>query len=159
MLKTATFFIDFEILWFEKVKLVCHRGFHKCVWSGFLHLVVSYYTLYSSKSSLNIIFREEFQMTADSKSGSACSHNVHSKKNRARLKCDEMTLWLRGVRSLLLFPPHAFFLEFNLNLRDKKQVCRFKKKISSSKWRVISKDIFMWGYPFQLDFEPTKIPM
>ena len=84
MLKTKTFLIDFEILWFEKVKLVCHRGFHKCVWSGFLHLVVSYYYSFLlfrrevSSRFVNIIFREEFQMCSLLLQIRVSLHNVHS---------------------------------------------------------------------------------
>ena len=119
MLKTATFLIDFEILWFEKVKLVCHRGFHKCVWSGFLHLVVSYYYSFLlfrrevSSRFVNIIFREEFQMCSLLLQIRVSLHNVHSWK---KIRAFNVTKWVcdYGV-SDCYFSHHT--TRFNLNLR------------------------------------------
>ena len=151
MLKTKTFLIDFEILWFEKVKLVCHRGFHKCVWSGFLHLVVSYYYSFLlfrrevSSRFVNIIFREEFQMCSLLLQIRVSLHNVHSWK---KIRAFNVTKWAcdYGV-SDCYFSHHT--TRFNLNLRIETKKC--------TKWRVISKDIFMWG-PFSTAFQTLKVP-
>ena len=148
MLKTKTFLIDFEILWFEKVKLVCHRGFHKCVWSGFLHLVVSYYYSFLlfrrevSSRFVNIIFREEFQMCSLLLQIRVSLHNVHSWK---KIRAFNVTKWVcdYGV-SDCYFSHHTTRFNLNLRIETKKNVPNEGsfQKISSCE------------APFQLPFKP-----
>ena len=110
-------------------------------------LLLFFSTLQREVSSrfVNIIFREEFQMCSLLLQIRVSLHNVHSWK---KIRAFNVTKWAcdYGV-SDCYFSHHT--TRFNLNLRIETKKC--------SKWRVISKDIFMWG-PFSTAFQTLKSP-